>query len=97
MFGTVKADEYAWFSFKTGDDTNAIYNATFVDMTVKSDRLEVNLMDEYGTKINTSDVYAYICIPLLNFIYFSNLIIIGGLRQLHCCQQIFQGIWIYQL
>ena len=59
VFGTVKADEYAWFSFKTGDDTNAIYNATFVDMTVKSDRLEVNLMDEYGTKINTSDVYAY--------------------------------------
>ena len=41
---------------------------------------------------DTLNFRGYICISLLNFIWFSNLIIIGGLRQLHRCQQIFQGI-----
>lgn len=54
VFGTVKADEYAWFSFKTGDDPNSTYNATFVDMSSKSYMIEGKLMDEYGTEIDTS-------------------------------------------
>ena len=41
---------------------------------------------------DTLNFRGYICISLLNFIWFSNLIIIGRLRQLHHCQQIFQGI-----
>ena len=41
---------------------------------------------------DTLDFRGYIRISLLNFICFSDLIIIGRLRQLHRCQQIFQGI-----
>lgn len=40
---------------------------------------------------DTLDFRGYIRISLLNFIWFSNLIIIGRLRQLHRCQQIFQA------
>ncbi len=41
---------------------------------------------------DTLNFRGYICISLLNLIWFSNLIIIGRPRQLHRCQQIFQGI-----
>lgn len=41
---------------------------------------------------DTFDFRGYICISLLNFIYFSNLVVISRLRQLHRCQKIFQGI-----
>lgn len=65
VFGTVKADEYAWFSFKTGDDPNATYNATFVDessfidKSTNSSWIKGTLMDEYGTKIDSyEDHYA---------------------------------------
>ena len=53
VFGTVKADEYAWFSFKTGDDPNATYNATFVNDSPESEFIEGTLMDEYGTKVDS--------------------------------------------
>ncbi|MDY2607090.1 MAG: OmpA family protein, partial [Lachnospiraceae bacterium] len=66
VFGTVKEDEYAWFSFKTGDDPNATYNATFVnestfiDKRVTSQRIDGTLMDEYGTEVGSrSSDYAY--------------------------------------
>ena len=63
VFGTVKADEYAWFSFKTGDDPNATYNATFVnestfiDKSTRSGMIKGTLMDEYGTKIDSYEDY----------------------------------------
>lgn len=67
VFGTVKADEYAWFSFKTGDDPNATYNATFVNESTFSDKrsgysdypdyLLGTLMDEYGTKVDSINAH----------------------------------------
>ena len=56
VHGTVNKDESVWLSFTTGDQTGVTYNVTFVDDSPKSDRIEGNLMDEYGTKIITSDV-----------------------------------------
>ena len=57
VFGTVKADEYAWFSFKTGDDPNATYNATFVNESTESDLMKGTLMDEYGTEVDTRKIH----------------------------------------
>lgn len=54
VFGTVKKDEYAWFSFKTGDDPNATYNVTFVECSPKADNMQGKLVDEYGTDMDTS-------------------------------------------
>ena len=41
---------------------------------------------------DTLDFRGYICISLLNFICFPNLIVVCRPGQLHRCQQIFQGI-----
>lgn len=49
VFGTVDADEYAWFAFTTGEEAGATYNVTFVNETVESGRLKGTVIDEYGT------------------------------------------------
>ena len=62
VFGTVKAGQYAWFSFTTGDSEEADYYATYVNMTAHSDCLHGYLFDELGTKLaggsNLYDAYS---------------------------------------
>ena len=59
IFGTVHGGEYAWFAFTTGEETGATYNVTFVNETVKSDRLRGYLLDEYGTQVEARTYEAY--------------------------------------
>lgn len=62
VFGTVKAGQYAWFSFTTGDSEEADYYATYVNMTAHSDCLHGYLFDELGTELaggsNLYDAYS---------------------------------------
>ncbi len=48
VFGSVKADEYSWYSFTTGSETKDEYRITFVNENEKSETVQAVLLDEYG-------------------------------------------------
>lgn len=51
VHGTVLSGENAWFSFTTGDNEDATYNATYVNDSPESDHLAGYLYDEYGNEL----------------------------------------------
>ncbi len=48
VFGSVKADEYSWYSFTTGSEKKDEYRITFVNENEKSETVQAVLLDEYG-------------------------------------------------
>ena len=57
IFAKVKKDSNAWFAFTTGEDENAVYNATIVNMTADSSVIYGYLYDEYGEQLNYQSIY----------------------------------------
>lgn len=51
VYGTVRDDETVWFSFTTGSDIGTTYNITVINGTPGGEDLQVNLYDEYGTRM----------------------------------------------
>ncbi len=51
VFGTVKNDQFAWFSFTTGNQSRDTYKVTFVNENTDSENIQGVLMDEYGEQI----------------------------------------------
>lgn len=51
VFGSVKADEYSWYSFTTGSETKDEYRITFVNENEKSETVQAVLLDEYGEEL----------------------------------------------
>ena len=51
VFGTVKNDQFAWFSFTTGNQSRDTYKVTFVNENTDSENIQGTLMDEYGEEL----------------------------------------------
>ena len=57
IFAKVKKDSNAWFTFTTGEDENAVYKATIVNMTPEAGNIYGYLFDEYGESLSNSPIY----------------------------------------
>ena len=57
IFAKVKKDSNAWFAFTTGEDENAVYKATIVNMTPEAGNIYGYLFDEYGESLSNTPVY----------------------------------------
>lgn len=52
VYGTVPADQYAWFSFTTGSEAGAVYNITAINGTPDGKDLQFRLYNEYGERLD---------------------------------------------